>query len=239
MRIDPARRSGRFLLAVAVGLVRGVLGLLSRTCRYRVVAGEAHLQALLATPRATVLSFWHARSILAAPWVLDRLHRRGLEVLVLASHSRDGELVSRLAAVWGLAVVRGSASRGGREAVRAIYRAIRHGGLSPVMIPDGPRGPAHHFKVGTAVLAQLADTPILPLGFAPRRALRLRSWDRLFLPLPFTTIAVAVGAPQSVPKGLDSAALERERQRLETLLDAVTREADAAVAARDYTGRVI
>jgi len=166
--------------------------------------------------------------VLAAPWILTRLHRRGLRVSVLASLSRDGELVARLARRLGLHCVRGSASRGGREAVRALYKAMRTAGTSPIVIPDGPRGPKGVFKVGGAVLAQMAEAPILPLAFAPVRAVRLRSWDRLLVPLPLTRVAVVVGAPEALPRALPSEALESERARLEAVLDAVTRQADAA-----------
>lgn len=228
MRPDPATRRGRLVLELGAAILRGWIAALARLCRYRVVAGQEHLDALLAAPRPVVFCLWHDRSVLAAPWVLTRIHRQGLAVTVLASHSRDGELVARLARRLDLPCVRGSSSRGGREAVRALYKAMRSLGASPVVIPDGPRGPKGVFKVGGAVLAQLAGAPIVPLGFAPERAFQLRSWDRLLVPWPFSRISVAVGAPEELPRTMTSEVLESERARLEAVLNAVSARAAGA-----------
>jgi len=134
-------------------------------------------------------------------------------------------MVTRMVRAWGIETVRGSASRGGMKALRAIHRAVTRRGSSPIMVPDGPRGPVHVFKVGVAVLAQTSGAPILPLGFAAEKCWRLRSWDRLIVPRPFSRVTVVVGEPQSVAKDLDSEQLEAERKRLEELLEEVSRRA--------------
>lgn len=197
------------------------------TWRGQVTGGGEHLEAARRAGRPVIFSFWHNRSFLAADFFNKRIFRR-FDVVVLASPSRDGELVARLARQLGLRVVRGSASRGGRDAVRALYRAATRHGASPVMIPDGPRGPLYDFKVGTAILAQMTQAPILPMGLAARRYFTLKSWDRLIVPWPFSRLAVVVGAPQEVPRGLSSQELEDERRRLKALLDELTREAEAS-----------
>jgi len=180
-----------------------------------------------------ILCFWHNRSLLAFRHVFDRRLRPKLDLLVFASKSRDGELVTRVARQFRLRVVRGSASRGGREAVRMIYRAIRHDGASPVMIPDGPRGPVYELKVGVAILAQMAEAPILPLSYAASRSWTIRSWDRLIVPKPFSTIVLAVGAPRTIARGLSSDELEAERRSLESILDELTVRAEDAVGVDD------
>jgi len=228
MHVKHHTRKGSFLVGVAAWILRWLLRLLVASCRLRVVAGREHLETLLGNPRPVILSFWHNRSFLAAPFCIRSLHRRGFAITLLASRSRDGELVTRVFRPWGIDTVRGSASRGGREALRALHRAITRKGSSPIVIPDGPRGPLYDFKVGVAVLAQMSQAPILPLGFAVRRAWRIRSWDRMFVPAPFTRITVTVGEPQEVPRGLGTEELEAERQRLQKVLDDVTAEAAAA-----------
>lgn len=224
-------------MRVAAWLVRWVVQVLGWTCRVEVAEGGEHLETLEATAeekQPVILSFWHQRTVLAIYLVFHRLVRRGVDVTMLISQSRDGELAAHLARHWRLRQVRGSATRGGREALRAIYKTTR-AGSSPVMIPDGPHGPRHHFKAGVAVLAQMTQAPILPIGFAARRVWKLRSWDRLMVPKPFSRIVVVVGAPQSVPRNLDSAALEIERARLETVIDDVTARAERHAGAMDDT----
>ncbi len=233
MGFDHTTRRGRFLVATGAFLVRAVVRLFLWTCRVEVIAGREHLENARREKKAHVLSFWHNRSILAARALLGELHRHDFDILVLASQSRDGELVTKVAEGFGLDVVRGSASRGGSGAVRAIYRAVTRRGSSPVMIPDGPRGPRYQFKIGVVILAQLAQAPILPMGMAAKRFLVIPSWDRLILPWPFSRIALVVGEPQEVPRQLGSEELEAERQRLEVLLSELTRQAEEALGVGD------
>ncbi len=227
------RRHGSLLIGVAARLSRWILLGLGRTWKIRVIAGGEHVETLLADPHGVILSFWHNRVFVAAYYLYDRLHRGGLDITLLASQSRDGELVTRVCKRWGLNTVRGSASRGGMLAMRALHRALTRRGSSPILIPDGPRGPIYEFKVGVAVIAQTSRAPILPIGFAARRFWRLKSWDRIIVPLPFSEVTVAVGAPEHLSRGLSSEELEVERQRLEELLDELTLRAEAAVDAED------
>ncbi|MEM8932039.1 MAG: hypothetical protein AAGE94_12745, partial [Acidobacteriota bacterium] len=114
-----------------------------------------------------------------------------------------------------------------------VHRAISKGKSSPIMVPDGPHGPQYHFKVGVLVLAQTSGAPILPLGFAVDRCWHLKSWDRLIVPKPFSRAVVVVGRPEPIAADLAGEAQEAERQRLEARLDALTRQAEAAVRERD------
>ncbi len=233
MGLDKNSRHGSFLIGIAARLARWVMLAFGRTWRIEVVSGEEHLDALLAEPRPVLLSFWHNRVFAFSYFGYQRLHRRGIDVTLLASHSRDGEMVTRVCKRWGLNTVRGSASRGGTAALRGLHRAITRRGSSPIMIPDGPRGPLYHFKVGVAVLAQTSRAPILPFGFAASRFFTLKSWDRIVVPLPFSRVAVTVGEPQFVERGLSNEELEAERQRLEKLIDTLTQRAEEAVGAVD------
>ena len=241
IRVDPSTRWGRLVVWLAAALLRGTVDVLGWTCRYRVVEGEARLASLLAPGSGSedveppvVPCMWHERAILAAP-LIKRWARGGFRVSVMISQSRDGELVSHLARWWGFDHVRASATRGGTAGLRKIYRALR-GGASPIMLPDGPHGPLHHFKIGVAVLAQMGDRPVLPMAFSCTRAWRIRSWDRLFVPKPFSTILVAVGEPLRIAREVDADGLEGERQRLEAALATLTEHNDARVLRATVSG---
>ena len=233
MGLNKDSRHGSFLIGIAARLSRWVMLALGRSWKIDVVAGREHLDELLADPHAVLLSFWHNRAFAMAYFLYDRLHNQGIGITLLASHSRDGEMVTRVCRRWGLHTVRGSASRGGTAALRGIHRAITRRGSSPIMIPDGPRGPLYRFKVGVAVLAQTSRAPILPFGIAARKSWTLASWDRMIVPRPFTDVAVVVGEPQQIPRRLSTEELEAERLRLQELLDALTLQAEAAVGAMD------
>ena len=186
--------------------IRGVVALLYATYRVRVHGAEHLPEAHAAQPG--VLSFWHEQVMVLGPFLQRQLIRRGVPVTLLASQSKDGELAATLGRSWGAEVVRGSATRGGIAALRGLYRAIRKRGGSPVVIPDGPHGPAYVAKPGAVVLAQLAEVPLRPFAARASRCWRLRSWDRMIVPKPFSRIDVWVGEPLRVAADADEAQLE-------------------------------
>jgi lysophospholipid acyltransferase (LPLAT)-like uncharacterized protein len=190
--------------------------------------GVASMQEVWAAHRPVIYAVWHGR-ILMIPWLSQRMRRtRGARATrVLASRSRDGELVARWVDRFGLSVVRGSSSRGGAEALRALAAAVR-AGQDVAVVPDGPRGPREQLQAGLVVLAAVTGAPVVPLGFAACPARRLASWDRFLVPWPFARAAVVFGKPATVPRGADR---ETARTDLERALREVTETADRLVGA--------
>jgi lysophospholipid acyltransferase (LPLAT)-like uncharacterized protein len=152
-------------------------------------------------------------------------------VHVLASRSRDGELLSRFARGFGFRVIRGSSSRGAATALRRLGRLLTEDRVEVAVAPDGPRGPRHVAHPGAVILARLAGAPIVPVGFGASRGTALGSWDACLVPHPFARAAVVFGDPIRVPPDADRAALERCRKDLEAALRRVTEEADRVAGA--------
>lgn len=228
IRLRPETAGGRILLAAASGALQRAVPALGRTWRLTVDDPAGTLESLARGGGPVILCHWHNRSILAA-FVYHGIQSRGGNLTLVASRSRDGEIVARVAGAWGAGVVRGSSARGGASALLGAIRAVRRGGSSPVVAPDGPRGPRYHAKAGVVALARAAGVPIVPLGLAARRFRRLRSWDRLVVPAPFTTVSVVVGELLAVEGEADAAALLEARERLQASMEAVTRAAEVAV----------
>ncbi len=202
--------------------VRGVLRLLSALQRREIDAGV--LASIDRLPDAAIIAYWHDQTVVSAGFMIRVvLPRRRLASMT--SHSDDGELVARVARPLGVRMVRGSASRGGREGLRELYRDLTRQGGTLVMLPDGPRGPRHRAKLGVVTLAQLAQAPVLPLAFACRRGWRLRSWDRMTVPYPGTRVAVVSGEPLEVPRQLDESEREALRARLDEQLETLSQRA--------------
>jgi lysophospholipid acyltransferase (LPLAT)-like uncharacterized protein len=191
-------------------------------------SGVDALRPRWAEGQPLIYAVWHGR-ILMIPWLTARLRRtRGARaVRVLASRSRDGELVARWVARFGLSVVRGSSSRGGAAALRALAASVR-AGQDVAVVPDGPLGPRERVQGGIVVLAATTGAPIVPLAFAARPARRLASWDRFLVPLPFARAAVVFGAAATVPRDADR---ETARVVVERALHDVTATADRLVGA--------
>ena len=190
--------------------------------------GVEELEPRWAAGQPLIYAVWHGR-ILMIPWLTARMRRtRGARaVCVLASRSRDGEMVARWVTRFGLSVVRGSSSRGGAAALRALAASVR-AGEDVAVVPDGPRGPRERLQAGLVVLAAATGAPIVPLGFAARPARRLASWDRFLVPMPFARAAVVFGKAATVPRGADR---ETARTDVERALREVTEAADRMVGA--------
>jgi lysophospholipid acyltransferase (LPLAT)-like uncharacterized protein len=191
--------------------------------RFR-VAGEERIRQLVESGQPLILSSWH-ESVFVMAWYTMRLSKLGAKVTYLVSPSRDGDLVVRVLEVIGATVVRGSATRSGVKALHGLYRAIRRDGGSPLMLCDGPQGPVHHCKPGSILLGQLSGAHILPIGCWPSVALRLRTWDRLYIPVPLTRVDIVLGEPYTVGSRLDAGEIENERRALEVRLDELTSRA--------------
>lgn len=233
MRLEPDTRLGSFATSVTVWLLDLVLRLLARTWRLDVVEGAEILDGVVGGGRPVVFCFWHNRIVPGAGLLLRRIAPAGMDVTLLSSPSRDGELSTRFMRRHGARVVRGSSSRGGARALREILRVVRRHGSSPIVIPDGPKGPAYRFKTGVLGASQMTGAPILLLGFAAERAWTVGTWDRMILPRPFSRVAVAVALSDPVPRGLSDDAVEARRRAEEERLAALNRTAEAAVGARD------
>ncbi len=160
---------------------------ISKTLRFE-VEGIENYTTNLESGRPPILAVWHEHVFAAA---YDFRHRG---VIVMASNSVDGEIISRINARLGIGTARGSSSRRGREALIEMIRASRAGVPTALMV-DGPRGPRHEVKTGISVLAKRTGNPIVPLSLEHVACWRVRSWDRLRIPKPFTTVLVMYGAP--------------------------------------------
>ena len=134
-------------------------------------------------PVAMIL--WHNRLFLAAEIV--RRFRAGRIPYALVSASQDGAWLTAFFSLAGLRTVRGSSSRLGREAASALVDVLR-AGHDIGITPDGPRGPCYELKPGTVIVTRRTRTPMLIIGVEFESAWRLRSWDRFYLPKPFSRV---------------------------------------------------
>jgi lysophospholipid acyltransferase (LPLAT)-like uncharacterized protein len=136
---------------------------------------------------------------------------------LMISKSRDGSMIATVAHHSGWKAIRGSSSRGGSEALRAISRHLKEHGLAAHIV-DGPTGPMGVVKAGAVRMAHLARAAIVPVSVSCNRAIYFNSWDRFMLPLPFSRVCLTFGEPLHLPATRDPAAFEDQRQRLQAIM---------------------
>jgi lysophospholipid acyltransferase (LPLAT)-like uncharacterized protein len=213
----------RVAAVVGPALLTLALRALGATLRLRLV-DNGGLMARWERGEQVIVAFWHNRLIVMP------LVARDAPICILVSHHRDGEIATQALGAWGINTVRGSASRGAVGGFLRLVEAYRRG-YNLAVIPDGPRGPRYAAKPGVIRLAKATGAPIYPVSYAASRALRLRSWDELLIPLPFARVTVMVGEPMAVSRHAGSEELEEHRQSLETRLAELTRDAENRLAA--------
>jgi lysophospholipid acyltransferase (LPLAT)-like uncharacterized protein len=178
---------------------------LSRTWRTEVLGGE-HLDRLEAEG-GYLIAMWHGRMLVGVH------HHSGRPWHILVSPSADGDLSDRLLRAFGYQVVRGSSSRSGARALRAML-AVLDGGGSLVVTPDGPRGPRHSMNPGLAWMSRATGYPILPMGLVGEPAWRMDSWDRFTIPKLRSRVVISYQEPLRVPREATPEDLERATEVL-------------------------
>lgn len=222
-------RTRRALYQLAAPLILAVVRLWWRSCRIVAVVGEEHLDEALARAPSFLPCYWHQHQLFCACYLLRVQRRRRVRIGFLVSPSVDGELGAMIIRRAGGVVIRGSSTHTGALALKGYFEALVREQVSPVINPDGPRGPRFKFKPGAVLLAQMSGRPMLPLAYAASRAWLLH-WDRFVLPVPFCRIAIAVGPPREVPRVLDPAAMQEITREMESRLKQAFRSARAALA---------
>jgi lysophospholipid acyltransferase (LPLAT)-like uncharacterized protein len=198
-----------------VALVALLLRALGATWRVR-EKGRKDLSPKAKPDPPVMFAFWH-ESILATAW-----HHRGCGSAVMISSSRDGELIAQLSLRLGYRPVRGSSTRGGREAAQELIETLKNGGNCAIT-PDGPRGPRRKVQPGVSKIPRQSGRSVVALGFAAEHCWRFKSWDRFMVPKPFSRCVFIYGEPVRMDPDKDASG---DLVRVQTEMDRVMAEAE-------------
>jgi len=228
--IRPARTSGvitphramwhqRLLAALIYGIVQAV----SATVRFTLDDRSGFFHG---APREKfIFALWHNRLALSASMYRHFVlrHAPDRRIAGMVSASRDGALLAQVFTYFGIEPVRGSSSRRGPQALREMVTSAE-AGYDLAITPDGPRGPCYTVQEGVIATAALTGLVIVPVTYRLNWKIRLKSWDRFQIPLPFARCHITVGQVMRVPRETRDAEREQLRQQLETELRAITRD---------------
>jgi lysophospholipid acyltransferase (LPLAT)-like uncharacterized protein len=188
---------GQAMLAALLG---GYLAFALRTTRWT-LHGQDHFRPFGAGAPA-VFAFWHEFLPLTPALKLIALELpfyRPVPIHTLVSQHRDGRFIGAVVRRFGIQPVLGSSTRGGAAGLRNLLTVLKQGALIGIT-PDGPRGPRRQAAFGVAQLAALSGVPIVPLAACTSRRIRLGTWDRMPIPLPFGRGVVVCGPAIHVPR---------------------------------------
>lgn len=205
------RRAARFLPPLGAWVLRG----LTATLRLS-EAGDLSTSLSVRSRPPTIYAVWHETALAAA-------HYRDRPIHALASRSFDGELISRMLESLGFPrTARGSSTRAGGLGTLEMLRYLEQGEHVLVTV-DGPKGPRRQAKPGVIKLAQLSRCPVVPVAFDCSPNLRIGSWDRMIIPVPFSRGVYCYGP--ELRFSADGSSPASALARLQAALDRVTHQA--------------
>ncbi len=176
-----------------------------------------------------VFALWHDEVFFVA-WSFGKYRPD-----TLASQGDGGEIIAKMLELCHFRVFRGgSSSSGRRRSVHVVREMIAHMQSRPGVIygitTDGSKGPVYRMKKGAVAIAAVAGAPLCVEKTWCRRYLRLPTWDRSLVPLPFNHIVhVYAGPIWPSPDGNGRRRLDALCAEVEHLLCRVTAYARARV----------
>jgi lysophospholipid acyltransferase (LPLAT)-like uncharacterized protein len=199
------------------------INLISATLRYRINDPHGFLKREDLGP--VIFCLWHNRLALCMKMNLEFRRRRfqsaGLAALISAS--KDGAFLAATLECFGVQPVRGSSSRRGAQGLLELTTWAERG-YDIAITPDGPRGPRHIVQDGALALAQVSGLPLVPASHHLQWKIRLKSWDRFQIPLPFSRCEISLGKIIRLPREISDEQRQQLRLQLETELRAISKD---------------
>ena len=174
-----------------------LLRIWARSLRFQ-IDGPTY-ERLMKFNEPTAIVLWHNRLFVSAE--MFRRYRSHRRLYALVSASQDGAWLAAFYRLVGIQPVRGSSSKFGREAARQLIEVMKEG-HDVGITPDGPRGPMYTVEPGVLVVTRRNAAPMLLLGAKFSRAWQLKSWDRFYVPWPFSRVILrSEWLPATKPDG--------------------------------------
>ena len=190
-------------------LYKIVVSMIMLSCRVKYIGREIEEQ-LKKQGKTWIYTAWHENTAMTA-WFI-----RNQQVAMMASDSKDGEIIARGISLFGNIPVRGSASKGGAKAVKAMVKLLKQG-HSAAITPDGPRGPARQLQRGVLYISLISGSPIVAAHIVASREWVFPTWDKPRIPKPFSKVIVSIAPPYFVERSrvkLDETAVIAEVEEL-------------------------
>lgn len=202
----------------------GYVAFAYRTSRWQ-RSGFAEMDAAVARGEPVIFVLWHQRLIMA-PYLFDTSLG---PICALTSAARAGRLAGQILVRLGFETIPMSSHKRHVALSREVLRRTKSG-CSIGIAADGPRGPARVSSGVPITWARMTGCRVFTVAFAERHVLKLPTWDKQMLPLPFSRgVLICQEWTDVVPKKPSEEEAEVLRMSLQASLDEITDRADRAV----------
>jgi len=212
----PLKWYQRLAASTIYGLIEAVFW--TQRCRW-----EYHPELFKPQTGPFIFCIWHNRLPFCLLLYRHYVRKKGLphQMAAIVSASKDGGVVARVLEHFGVQPVRGSSSRRGPQALLELTTWAERG-YDLAITPDGPRGPQYIVQPGAVALAQVTGLPLVAASYHLSWKIRLKSWDRFQVPLPFGRVVIKMCEPLFVPRETSEEQRESLRRELEQRLRGIT-----------------
>jgi len=186
-----------------------LLDLYAKTLRVR-FEGTEKIQQHLENGGRIIISSWHQRFF--GGFFLPQIFK--WSPCIMISQSRDGDFISRVVSHIGWIPVRGSSSRGGKQALRVMVEGVMENRIGGHIV-DGPSGPPRVIKPGLISLARNTNAVICPGIVSYEKVWTFNSWDHFMVPKPFSRVLFRFGSIFAVPEIMSDDQFESFRKEVE------------------------
>jgi len=155
-----------------------------------------------------ILAFWHGQLMM-----IGHVWKSKAVLNMLASSHSDGRFGAYIAGHFNLKNV-SIMSKNKSPSLRKVFKILKDRNYIGIT-PDGPRGPNKKVSEGIIKIAIHSQVPIIPLGFASNKNLKLKSWDSFLITYPFSKCRFVWGEPIIIPSSTKDDDLDKYKNFLE------------------------
>lgn len=150
----------------------------------RIKISDKSLNILVNTPSPATIIMWHNHLFLATYWTKKRSNGK---LYAMISAGTIGAWISPFYEHFNVKAIRGSKNLRAPQALKEIVQIVNQGN-DIAITPDGSRGPCYHFRSGTSLVLKIANPAIILFSCKFHNAWRLKTWDRFYIPKPFSKV---------------------------------------------------
>jgi len=182
-------KHNKYVLSIITILLYWYLRFVYFTSRQKFIFYDNGNKEKFLNEQGVIFAFWH--NMLALGPAMFKGHR---DIYALISPHLDGKILNDLVDKFGCKVIVGSSNKNPLGALRSIIQKLSQG-ANIMVTPDGPKGPIYKINSGITEIAYKYNKKLIPVASSTSRCFRLKSWDKLIIPLPFGIIKIIVGSP--------------------------------------------
>ncbi len=189
----PNRQRRKLLGYFGGRLLHGVLNLILSTCRFEFIDHGGFRD--LSKRGRFILTMWHNRLSLVEPFLRRFASPNAYTAVINSGH--EGDIIEGLAKSNQQTRVIRMPQQNKHVALKKMIQALSCNEVV-ILAADGEKGPRYQAKPGIGFTSRTSCAPVVPFSFAASRFWQLKTWDRMIIPKPFSTITVGIGTPIQV-----------------------------------------